>query len=100
MSPLPNNHACVVDSSLEVVGSQTREHNGKRYTVRIGKKKGGGTGERSYLYPKDQWTESEARAHCKSHGGSFEPAVSEVKETELPANLDPKKNPMIKLEED
>ena len=101
MSPLPNNHACLIDGSLEVVGSQTREHKGKRYTVRIGKKKGGGgSGERSYLYPKDQWTKAEAAAHCKSHGGTFEPATSAVKETSLPDHLNPKKNPIIKVGEE
>jgi HK97 family phage prohead protease len=72
--PYPNNHACVIDASLEVVGSQTRKHNGKEYTVRIGKKKGGGSGDHSYLYPKDTWSEAEARAHCKDHEGTFEPA--------------------------
>ena len=72
--PYPNNHACVIDASSEVVGSQSREHDGKKYTVRIGKKKGGGSGDHSYLYPIDTWTEAEARAHCKSHDGTFEAA--------------------------
>jgi hypothetical protein len=100
--PFPNEHACMIDSSLKTVGTQTRDHNGKRYLVHIGKKKGGGSGERSYLYPRDKWTKSEAAAHCKSHGGTFEAATEtgKVRETELPAHLDPKKNPMIKLGEE
>lgn len=72
--PFPNNHACVINASSEVVGSQTRKHNGKEYTVRIGKSKDGKTSDHSYLYPKDSWSEAEARAHCKDHEGSFEPA--------------------------
>ena len=99
--PYPNNHACVIDSSLKVVGSQTREHNGKRYVVRIGKEKGAkGSDEHSYLYPKSQWTAAEASAHCKSHGGTFEKATSSVQETELPDHVNPEKNPMIKIGEE
>jgi HK97 family phage prohead protease len=75
LKPMPNNHACVIDASLKVVGSMTRKHDGKEYTVRIGKKEGGGSGDHSYLYPKDTWTEAEARAHCKEHDGSFEAAT-------------------------
>lgn len=72
--PYPNHHACVVDESVEVTGSRTQEHNGKKYTVRFGKGKDGKTADRSYLYPKDAWSESEARNHCRAHGGRFEPA--------------------------
>jgi hypothetical protein len=73
----------------------TREHAGKKYTVRVGE-----GGERSYLYPKDTWDASAARAHCKAHGGTFEPASAKVEETELPEHLDPALNPMIKLSEE
>jgi len=75
LKPYPNNHACLIDESLKVVGSQTRKHEGKEYTVRIGKDEDGKTGDHSYLYPKDAWTAAEARAHCKSHGGKFEAAT-------------------------
>lgn len=95
--PFPNNHACLLDGSLKVVGSQTRDHNGKRYIVRIGKKAGkSGSAERSYLYPKNEWTESAARAHCKSHGGTFEPASAQTQETMEPNRVDPKENPVIR----
>ncbi len=67
--PYPNNHACVIDANSKVVGSQTREHDGKKYTVRLSEH-----GDHSYLYPKDTWSEESARGHCNSHKGSFEPA--------------------------
>lgn len=100
MSPFPNNHACLIDGSLRVVGSQTRTHNGKRYVVRIGRKRGGGgSGERSYLYPTDDWSRAEAAAHCKSHGGTFEPASGNVQETEAD-HANPAINPLIRYEEE
>ncbi|MFX0092109.1 MAG: hypothetical protein ACFFBD_10145 [Candidatus Hodarchaeota archaeon] len=92
--PYENSHACAINLSLEVVGSQKRKHNGKSYTVRIGKTKTG-SAERSYLYPVEEWTEAEARKHCIGHGGKFEPATKKVKEY-----INPKDNPMIKTEED
>jgi len=99
--PMPNNHACLIDDSLTVVGSMTRDHKGKEYTVRIGRKAGSkGSSERSYIYPKDKWTADEARAHCKSRGGRFEPASSQTQETMSPDNLNPAENPFIKMEED
>jgi HK97 family phage prohead protease len=90
--PFPNNHACVIDDSLKVVGSQTREHNGKKYTVRIGKKPGGGSGDHSYLYPKDTWTEAEARAHCKDHDGTFEAATGKCIECNDTPDAEPEKS--------
>lgn len=99
--PFPNNHACLIDGSLKVVGSQTRKHKGKKYIVRIGKKAGSsGSAERSYLYPKDVWTEAEARSHCKDHSGTFEPASAKTQETMAPDNSDPKENPMIRTGEE
>lgn len=75
--PSENFHSCDIDTSLKVLGSQKRTHKGKSYTVRIGRKPGRakGSSERSYLYDKKVWSESEARAHCKDHGGKFEPAI-------------------------
>lgn len=75
--PYPNNHSCDIDTSLKVLGSQKRTHKGKSYTVRIGRKPGRtkGSSERSYLYGAKVWNVSEARAHCKDHGGRFEPAT-------------------------
>ena len=75
--PYENYHACLVNPNItQILGTQTRKHDGKTYQVRIGRAKGKTTGsaERSYLYPKSQWTAAQARAHCKDHGGTFEAA--------------------------
>ena len=37
--------------------------------------------EQSYRYPKDTWSASEAGAHCKKHGGSFEAAAKDDEPT-------------------
>lgn len=75
-------HSCrLVDpDEVEVVGSGTREHDGKTYRVIFGKPRGdGGSVEQAYRYPVDRWTESEARAHCRAHDGIlFEPATGEA----------------------
>jgi len=81
--PYPNEHACrLVDpDEVEVVGSEEREHDGKRYRVIYGKPKGGGGSvEQAYRYPLDEgWTESQAQAHCRAHEGIlFEPATREA----------------------
>jgi len=75
--PYEESHACSINPRLKVLGSQKRTHKGKSYTVRIGRAPGRtkGSSERSYLYDKKVWSESEARAHCKDHDGKFEPAT-------------------------
>jgi len=75
--PLPNYHACLINPSVtKILGTMTRKSGGKTYKVRVGRKKGQteGSTQRSFLYPKSEWSESEARNHCKEHGGRFEPA--------------------------
>jgi HK97 family phage prohead protease len=66
----------------------SREHEGKRYDVIMGKLKGeDAMTEQAYRYPKDIWAEGDARRHCKSHHGiSFEPAKTE----EATANMQSK----------
>ncbi len=80
--PYPDEHACRLrdPDTLEIVGSGTRSHEGKKYRVIYGRPKGkpkAGSVEQAYRYPKKTWSESEARAHCKSHKGEFEPAAKE-----------------------
>jgi len=97
--PYENTHACMLNSELKkVVGSQIRNHEGKRYTVHIAKKESGegGSGERSYLYPASVWTAKEAAAHCKAHGGEFEPATGEAQQMNL---SEPLENDFIPIEE-
>lgn len=83
IKPYPNEHACRQrdpgDFESDSFRRTKREHEGKEYFVIMGKLKGESTmTEQSYRYPKDIWTEAEARKHCKSHGGiSFEPAQTQ-----------------------
>jgi len=58
-----------------------RMHGSKPYRVILGKLKGTSARadpmvEQTYRYPIDAWTEGEAMAHCREHGGGlFEPAT-------------------------
>jgi regulator of replication initiation timing len=76
--PYPAEHSCrLLDpDEVNVVGSGEREHDGRTYRVIYGKPKGGdGSVEQAYRYPKDTWSEPDARAHCMAHKGIlFEPA--------------------------
>lgn len=79
--PSENFHACDINTSLKVVGSMKRSHNGKSYTVRVGiPKGGGGSKDYAYYYSKGSWSVGEARSHCKAHGGRFEPAIKKTQE--------------------
>jgi len=82
LKPYPNEHACRLkepglfqDNSFRRV---TRDHEGKKYSVIMGKLKGESEmTEQAYRYDKDTWDASEARSHCKAHKGSFEAAKPE-----------------------
>lgn len=74
--PYPNEHACRLhdpDQYTRFVRMK-RKHDGKEYFAIIGFKKGGGSEDQAYRYPKDTWSADEAGKHCKEHGGSFEAA--------------------------
>jgi len=77
--PYPNESSCrLIDpDKVNIVGSGEREHDGKKYRVIYGKPKDGdGSVEQAYRYPVNEWSESEARAHCRAHDGIlFEPAT-------------------------
>jgi hypothetical protein len=80
--PYPNEHACRLrkpgDFQPNSFRRTTRESDGKKYSIIIGKLKGEETTtEQAYRYNKDTWTVSEARSHCNSHDGSFEAAANE-----------------------
>ncbi len=85
--PYRTEHSCrlVEPNQVDVVGSEEREHDGKKYRVIFGKPKGGdGSVEQAYRYPVDGWSESEARAHCRAHDGIlFEPATGHEAGVEL-----------------
>lgn len=90
--PYPNHHACrLVDPEefeQDSFRTITREHEGKEYLVIVGRKKGeDSTSEQSYRYPKDVWSEDEARSHCENHDGQlFEPASEEEEEAKDSSN--------------
>ena len=77
--PFPNEHSCRLrdpgDFQPDTFRRTTRKHEGKEYSVIMGKLKSESTmTEQTYRYAKDTWTAEEARAHCKGHDGSFEAA--------------------------
>lgn len=74
--PFPNEHACRLNDPGQYIRFATmkRKHDSKGYSAIIGFKKGGGSEDQAYRYPKETWSISEARSHCKEHDGSFEPA--------------------------
>jgi len=75
--PYPNEHACRLHEpgGYERFARMKRKHNGKEFSVIIGFKKGGGSEDQAYRYPKETWSAAEAGAHCKDHKGSFEAAL-------------------------
>lgn len=77
--PYPNEHACRLrdpgDFQADSFRRMKRKHDGKTYSVIIGKLKGeDSTTEQAYRYAKDAWSASQARSHCNSHDGNFEAA--------------------------
>lgn len=80
--PYPNEHACRLKDpgQYDTCRRGSRESGGKTYHVIYCKKTGGKMEEQAYRYPKDTWSASEAGAHCKKHGGSFEAAAKDVEE--------------------
>jgi hypothetical protein len=78
--PLPNEHACRLrdpdDFQADSFRRIEREHEGKKYSVIMGRLKDEDTmTEQSYRYPKETWTVAQAKEHCTSHDGiNFEPA--------------------------
>jgi len=83
--PYPTEHTCIVREKADFDESTfrtiQRKHEGKSYRVIVGKLKDAAGAddpmvEHSYRYPRDEWTETDARAHCREHDGiNFEPAA-------------------------
>jgi hypothetical protein len=100
--PYPQEHACRLRSPKDFQPDSfrrvTREHKGKEYSIIMGRLKGQTTmTEQTYRYDKTKWTEDQAKAHCKEHEGTFEPALRTAAETAETSNWLPvaKKN-MVK----
>lgn len=86
--PYPNEHACRLrnpdDFEDDSFKRTEREHEGKKYSVIMGRLKGEDTmTEQAYRYDKDVWTEKEAEAHCDDHDGTFEAASEPPKKVVL-----------------
>jgi len=81
IKPYPNEHACRLrqpgDFQADTFRRTEREHEGKRYSVIMGRLKSETSmTEQAYRYPSDTWTEAQARGHCDSHdGATFEAAT-------------------------
>lgn len=87
--PYPNEHACRLEppGNVNIIGSLTLKHNGKRYRAIRGTLKSTGKAVLQALrYPKTIWSAKEARTHCKSKGGSFE-AAAKSKAAAIPDSL-------------
>jgi len=81
--PYEAEHACRLRSPDDFQDDSfrrtQREHDGKKYSVIMGRLKGETTmTEQAYRYPKDTWAAGQARTHCKGHDGTFEAASEEA----------------------
>ena len=81
--PFANEHACRLHDPAGY--TRFRRQNGigilegKRLDAIIGFKKEGGSEVQSFRYPlSEDWTVSQARAHCREHEGTFEAAEGET----------------------
>lgn len=79
LKPYPNEHACRLrdpdDFEEDSFKRTSRESDGKKYSVIMGRLKGEDTlTEQAYRYDKDVWEADEAKSHCDDHDGKFEPA--------------------------
>jgi hypothetical protein len=91
--PLPNFHSCRLrnpdDFQKDSFRTVERAHNGKQYSVIMGKLTGKSSiTEQAYRYKKDTWSVSEARSHCDQHGGSFTPAGKSEGALKLESKVD------------
>lgn len=85
--PFANEHACELtpnDGRYSLIRrvncDPKRKHDGKCVDVVYGKRKSDGNMEdHSYRYAKEIWTASDARSHCNSKNGKFEPATNQTK---------------------
>ncbi|HIJ70667.1 MAG TPA: S49 family peptidase [Planctomycetes bacterium] len=80
--PYENEHSCRLrdpdDFKEDSFRRTRRKHNGRPYSVIMGRLKGEETmTEQAYRYRKQDWSESEAKSHCEDHNGSFHPAAKD-----------------------
>ena len=91
LKPYPNEHSCRLKEpgKYEKFRRGKRKHDGKTYIIIFGKVKGKDEWEQqAFRYPIKEWSEAEARKHCRDHDGiKFEPAKPEKKSTQLQDGL-------------
>jgi len=79
--PYEGEHSCRLKEPSQFAEfrrkNNERSSGGKKYDVIYGIKKGKSE-EASYRYSKKIWSEKEAKSHCSSHKGRFEPAKKET----------------------
>jgi hypothetical protein len=84
--PYPNEHACRLHDPESYQEDSFRRIKRGNLVLIIAKRKGQDQTEaQAYRYPKDDWTEEAARAHCRESDGHFEPATQEDKTMNLDA---------------
>lgn len=113
IKPYPNEHSCRLESPDKYKRFRRnncfRKHDGKCIDYIWGVRDEGGeevTELQAMRYPKDEWSEDDARSHCKDAGGSFEAASDKnqlqgacSKYNEKMIDLDEAKNLISKVEE-
>ena len=87
MSPFPSEHSCRLrdpgDFDSESFKRTSRDHEGKKYDIIIGKLDGEDTmTEQAYRYPIDGWESADAKSHCAVAKGAFEEAAGGEEEDE------------------
>jgi hypothetical protein len=96
--PYPSEHACRVKDPDSFEKDSFRRMKSGKVDLIIGKLKGAeSTTLQAIRYPKSSWSESEARADCEKHKGSFEAASKSTQEMDY---LNPLDNPLISVPED
>lgn len=97
--PYPNEHACRLRDPDEFQSDSFRRISQGKLNIIIGRPKGKDTTTaQAYRYPKGEWSEDEARSHCREHGGRFE-AASEIAGTDSQESLTNKKEEEKKMAE-
>lgn len=75
--PYPNEHACRIRSPGAFQPKRFRRIKSGKLSIIIGRLKGQTTTTtQAFRYPKDAWTEKQAREHCKEQKGRFEAATN------------------------
>jgi hypothetical protein len=96
--PYPNEHSCRLRQPGEFQPDSFRRIKNKDLVMIIGRLKGKDTTTtQAYRYPKADWTEAKAKAHCEDAGGSFEAASKDQAQANY---FDPLNNPLIPQPED